>query len=411
MLLILAPEANWQEFCTFQCAWLMAPILTFVCILVLHEAAHAAVAWLVGFRVLHVEIGQGPAWRAWHLRSFVIVVRRWPTFGYVSAAWRGRAWLRCRNVAFLLAGPLMNIALAAAAIWLLGFAGDPAQRFLWLPSAAVTVFMAVTGLIPFTMRSPFVFQTDLAKVIGMLRVTAAELDARLAASPRMLCVHDSWMPLLRGDLATAEASLASAMVRDPANWELHATSAILRLSRGDAAGAMAAHEAMTTAQRQWAAGLLSAPGPRTRGEHVLLAKQVRREQVNRAFFLVHLGSPTAVAQARALAEAWYPGAVPNDGDGVATLRTRGLVRLHSGAIARGITDLRRALAVAEPYWLRALGMAYLAYGHALQGEVRAARKWARKARRLHPRNPLLPLRLRLVEEELAKVADRPPQVR
>lgn len=74
----------------------------------------------------------------------------------------------------------------------------------------------------------------------------------------------------------------------------------------------------------------------------------------------------------------------------AVLRTTGLVELHTGDVRVGMRLLQTSWRAAEPLWLRALCALYLALGHAMRGDHNAARRWLRKAKRLHPECVLLP---------------------
>ena len=76
--------------------------------------------------------------------------------------------------------------------------------------------------------------------------------------------------------------------------------------------------------------------------------------------------------------------------------------LRHGRVAEAMRALRAAVRGHEPHWLRALGMAHLAEAFVHARHWHEAARWARKARRLDPTGPLLPLFLRPVEAALAE---------
>ena len=82
----------------------------------------------------------------------------------------------------------------------------------------------------------------------------------------------------------------------------------------------------------------------------------------------------------------------------AAIRTHGLVQLRRGQLRHGMALLRKAWRMEEPIWLRALCASYIAYGHALRGDMQKAQRWLKRARHLHCSNPLLPVYERWVSE-------------
>lgn len=385
--------------------YLVAPAVTVAVIVVLHEAAHAIVGRLVGFRILSIELGKGPVWCAFWLGSALVTWSRWPDHGLVRVVASSGCLFRTRSILFFLAGPLANVAFAVG-IWSL--AGtlrettDPKMAFL-VPTVVIAWAMAVVGFLPVRMSRQPEYVADVVQVWRTLRTNAAAITAWLEAARRFAEHHDFWRAFLRGRVEEASQLAEAGIAAHPEDWAWPANGTLVAFVRGDTdrlvalqasfeAGAAAAVERMDRQSK----------GKPSRNEAALRRQIVTWPRVNRAFFLVHEGTPAALAEALRLTEGPATHGPTRSAEHVARSRTRGLVLLHMGKVGEGIRELRAAIASSEPYWLRALGAAYLAYGYALQGDERAARRYVRMSKRLHRESPLLPARLRLVDEALQR---------
>jgi len=392
-------------------AYALVPFATQLLLCVLHELAHVLAAMLVGFRVVEIDLGRGPAWFARWWGCACVTVRPWPVHGYVCSLYRGRRWLRTRLVAVALAGPLLNLLAAVAMQAVTSAVLDDGEyctargALLWATTLSCWV-LALAAFAPALVggRRGF-FSSDVQFAWLAARATAAQLAAGLAANAAQAAQHRFECAFHGGDLAAAEAELAARVAAngpDEASWS---DAALLALARGDAAAALAAHaraEAAAAATVSPAdASTLPAPARAARHEH---AQQLA---IVRVFFLVQRGDVAALADAQALAAAWPTGrrASVSTATRTAMLRTRGELLLAQGQPAAAVPSLRAAVRGHEPYWLRAIGMALLAQALLRAGgdaAVAEAVRWAARARRLDPHGPLLPRHLRSFEAAVAE---------
>lgn len=394
-------------------AYALVPFATQLVLCVLHELAHVLAAMLVGFRVVEIDLGRGPAWFARWWAGACVTLRPWPLHGYVRSLYRGRRWLRTRLAVVAMAGPLLNVLVAVAmqsATWAVLDDGEyftARGALLWATTLSCWM-LAFGAFAPALLggRRGF-WSLDVQFSWAAMRASQAELDEGLVANAVQAVQHRFERAFHGGDLAAAEAELATRVAAngpDEASWS---DAALLALARGDAAAAFAAHERAEAAARDAAptshgqAGAPSLAARAARHEHALQLAIVR------AFLLVQRGDVAALAEAQALAAAWPTGrraGVPT-ATRTAMLRTRGELLLAQGQPAAAVPLLRAAVRGHEPYWLRAIGMALLAQALLRAGgdaAVAEAGRWADRARRLDPHGPLLPRHLRPVEAALAE---------
>lgn len=394
-------------------AYALAPIGTQLLLCVLHELAHVLAAMLVGFRVVEIDLGRGPAWFARWWGGACVTLRPWPLHGYVRSLYRGRRWLRTRLAAVALAGPLWNVLAAVAMQVVTSAVLDDGEYFtargalLWATTLSCWV-LALGAFVPALVggRRGF-FSSDVQFAWLAARANDAQLDDGLAANLTQAAQHRFERAFHRGDLAVAEAELSARVAAngpDEASWS---DAALFALARGDATVAFAAHERAEAAAR--AAASVDQPDAAAPSLAARAARHEHAQQlaVARTFFLVQRGDPAALAEAQALAAAWPTGryrGVPT-ATRTAMLRTRGELLLAQGQPAAAVPLLRAAVRGHEPYWLRAIGMALLAQallGAGGASAVAEAVRWAARARQLDPHGPLLPRHRRLFEAALAE---------
>lgn len=122
------------QFCVF--AWLSAAINV-----VFHEVAHALVARLFRLHVMEVRMGSGKERFQWSIGKCRVHLGTYLFSGRVIAFPRTRRWLRCKMMAFVAAGPIVNgIFMWGCWRWLQRTAhnGDPE----WMVLAAIVLAVA-----------------------------------------------------------------------------------------------------------------------------------------------------------------------------------------------------------------------------------------------------------------------------
>lgn len=394
-------------------AYALVPFATQLLLCVLHELAHVLAAMLVGFRVVEIDLGRGPAWFARWWGGALVTVRPWPVHGYVCALYRGRRWLRPRLVAVALAGPLLNVLAAVAMQVVTSAVLDDGEYFtargalLWATTLSCWV-LALGAFVPAVVggRRGF-FSSDVQFAWLAARASEAQLAAGLVANAAQAAQHRFERAFHTGDLAAAEAELTARVAAngpDEASWS---DAALLALARGDASAAFAMHEQAEAAAREAAPASHGQSGAPSLAARAARHEHAQQLAIVRAFFLVQRGDVAALAEAQALAAGWPTGrraGVPT-ATRTAMLRTRGELLLAQGQPAAAVPLLRAAVRGHEPYWLRAIGMALLAQALLRAGGAAAvaeAGRWADRARRLDPHGPLLPRHLRPVEAALAE---------
>ncbi len=392
---------------------LLVPTVTIAVLLVVHEAGHALVGWLLRFHVTSIEIGAGPTWRAFWIGRTIVILNRRPSHGFVRLVWQHRRWLRTRMVCVFASGPVTNV---AAAVWMWSWGSGARTRanevdlaaFALFTAALVALALAIPALLPFRWGHKGEVRSDALQILDVMRFDAAAVDRIVASSARTLQHEDFWTDFLRGRLDDAAAHRCESTEDPWVRLAWQANFSLLAFVREGIAAAMVHQREAERLVAQIDALPVGGPDPASHSASVHHAH--RSLEVNRAFFLAHSPERADIDEAMALADRWQSKGVPATPLQVAQVRTRGLVLLHAGRVGAGIAESRRALQSCEPFWLRSLGLSYLAYGHALRADRVRARRFVRKARRLAPRNPLLAVRLRLIEAALEGASERAPAV-
>jgi hypothetical protein len=200
---------------------------------------------------------------------------------------------------------------------------------------------------------------------------------------------DAWRAFVRGEHARA-LSLFDEGVQNDDDRFLPGRSLYVWTVRGpEAAVAAIARE---RAELRRAARIERAGRPEREAHRARVRALHASLHINEAFFQVELGGPAALDRAlwcMHLARTRCP-MLP------AVHRTLGLVRLHRGEVERGLRDLERAWSGDESEWARCACACYLAFGHALRGDERAAESYLERAAAIDGSNILLaPYRARV----------------
>lgn len=400
-------------------AYALLPLATQFVLCFVHELAHVLASLLVGFRVVEIDLGRGPARFARWWGGACVTLRPWPLHGYVRSLYRGRRWLRTRLVAVALAGPLSNLLVALAMQMVTNRCLDDGEYFTARGAAlwAITLscwMLAVAAVTPALLggRAGW-WSVDVRFAWIAARASSAQLEDGLQANAVQAAEHRFAQAFHRGDLVVAERELAmrlAAAAPDASTW---CDAAWLHLARGEAAAAVAANEqAMQRGRAAIAAA--RANGPLPVAQRAAMLAQEQQFAIERAFFLSQRGDAAGRDEALALVASWPTERRRFAGPAewrAAMARVRGAVLLAAAQPAAAVPFLQVAVRGHEPYWLRALAMAQLALALARTGRPVEAQVWARRARRLDPHGPLLSHPLQQVDAALAEWRASPAAIR
>ncbi len=122
-----------------------------------HELAHAAVARLAGLRVLEVWIGRGTDVLTTRLFGFALRFKVVPAGGFAFLQHGTEDRVRLRYFLAILAGPLVNLLLAAAAYPLVDWHNWNFERGLCPGHAFVItqLFITVQNLLPYRLQTGY----------------------------------------------------------------------------------------------------------------------------------------------------------------------------------------------------------------------------------------------------------------
>lgn len=387
------------------CGYAAAPLLALWLGILLHELAHAAVARLVGARILQGFVGGGR-----HVLPVRLFGVRWqlrplPTHGAVWIHLRMRSCWRLRLIAVHLAGPLASTGVAAgfAAWWMAAPPPDAAvqAQFFWLAAqqAALTGAMGASVLAAFVAWLPLqmvvagaAVPSDVRSAWQLLSAGCERLAALAAAHQEQAAVAQAWLSFLDGRHEDALRQHRAVAASVPLGFEATFNEALFAWPVEGAVAALALVDRAEAGFAAWRRDQEQQLGQQAAPRDA--EKQLRRYArefgklllVQRAFLGAVSGRDDLLAEAGKASDEMLR-TFRRD---AAVLRTAGFVDLHRGRIAEGMRRLWQAWRSAEPVWLRALTALYLAFGHSLRDRHGEASRWLRKARRLHPECPLLP---------------------
>jgi tetratricopeptide (TPR) repeat protein len=366
---------------------LLAPLIA------AHEAGHALGAWLVGLRVFLVRIGEGRL-----LGSIRVGKVRWELRAFVAngATYQGYPTLRFFRLKFflvVLAGPLMNATVLAAALWwrplavLVGQIGhwSKAPGLLPLPVFVVgSLFLLLMSLVPHRFRAAgTVHASD-----GLQLLLAPFLSRAVRENTHALYFF------LEGGDCLSERRCADALrwyerglehyPHCPIN-RLGASCALIEMRRFDEADLRLADlRGRNELGRAFQALVEDAAATAVLGR--VIEARCRRPD--------DLGAPEADTSARLAAlfeegerrsqEALDAGSKLPPSVQWSLMGTYGSLLVERGRLDEGAVILRLALAEVEGASARAYCQCYLAVVAARQGRPEEARAALEKARRLCP---------------------------
>ena len=159
--------------------------------LVPHEFAHATVAKAVGYRVFRIILGSGKVWWRGTIFGFPVEARVFPFIGFAMATPRDPRGVRWRHFAFILAGPMANVALLSLAYLALRDRTMPQlmeQRFWgWQLFAAGNLGVIVCNLVPYRVATALgAVSSDGLVLLNLLFRWKKETAQQLHASTYMI---------------------------------------------------------------------------------------------------------------------------------------------------------------------------------------------------------------------------------
>jgi peptidase M50-like protein len=318
-----------------------------------HEAGHAVVARLLGLRVPLVSIGVGHRAASFRIRGSRVDLHVVPLSGFAVVGHAGPLGLRWRRSLTVAAGPMVNLALAAAG------------AALEVPFGFVQLNLLLFGIsvLPFKAQTPFGAQrTDGLALWWLPRATTAELDELVA------------------DSYAVEAAVAHQDRRYGDVWRW-ATDGLALQPGSPALAGMLGAALIGLGRHQEAVEHYAAQLERTdmQPEHRAMHEN------NLAWAALMSGDPGLLPAALAASDAahralgWMP----------CVNGTRGFALILAGDLWTGSKMVRSAMGRERDRRNRATMACELAIAAARAGEAREAATRRREARRLDPACPLL----------------------
>jgi hypothetical protein len=128
-------------------------VLFWIPLLALHEAGHAVVAALLGWRVGEVIIGMGRTLRSFRVGSAIVEVRLFPVEGFVRTVPTNLRLPHLKSALIYFAGPGVELLLAALILLLIGpnrllTRADDYVLIVWQSLAIAAAAQGVLNLIP-----------------------------------------------------------------------------------------------------------------------------------------------------------------------------------------------------------------------------------------------------------------------
>ncbi|MFT3880087.1 MAG: M50 family metallopeptidase [Gemmatales bacterium] len=128
-------------------------VLFWIPLLALHEAGHALVAWLLGWRVVMIVIGMGRVLGSFRIGTAQVEVRIAPVEGFVRCYPTNLFLPGLKNALIFLAGPGVELLLAWIILVVIGpdqllAPTDDYSIIFWQSLAAAATSQAVINLIP-----------------------------------------------------------------------------------------------------------------------------------------------------------------------------------------------------------------------------------------------------------------------
>jgi len=355
--------------------------LFLVLTIVPHELGHALMARLIGMRVFKIYLGSGRTMFSFKLLGFDSELRSLPTGGVVVAAHRSLEHLRVNQFAFILAGPAINVLLAAA-IWTflspgtlssihqLGHGFQPGLAFF-----CANLAVLLENLWP----------RDVATVFGRVPSDGKQLFQAFFLSREKRELHHAAGFIMEaavchqiGDCEVARRWVEEGLKLYPDNEALLNWHGVIGLDLGEYGKA-----------RDCFLELLN------RESRQPLMRPLMLNNIAYADALLGgedlLKEADAFSQEAMMAMSWMP----------AIRGTRGTVLVAMGSFDEGLALLRDSMSQATQTNHKAQNACLIAEAESLCGNLIAARNYLEEARKLDPRCSLLPRTEAIIQQALS----------
>jgi tetratricopeptide (TPR) repeat protein len=331
-----------------------------------HELGHAIVARLVGWRVFAVVVGIGKQLFKFRMFGILFSFHLLPVAGITQSAPTNSRWLRLKRFLLLLAGPMVNAAIAGVIFWIwsdawhdFGLMGlpRPARLCLW-----ANLWVVAANLWPYqskTLNLPSDGKQLLATFSRKKECVEELLVARYALDAMMR--RDEFK-----DSAGAIEWCNKGLALFPHNVALLNMTGVLCLD-----------EANYSRAREIFVQLLSRETKPNGTRYIILN--------NIAYADALIGTPELLPEADAYSQQAYAGApwVP------AIIGTRGTVLVAMGQPEAGIKMLKESFDKAWAARSKAENACHLAIAHARLDRLEEAGQYLKLARQLEPQCRLI----------------------
>ncbi|MFO1447050.1 MAG: hypothetical protein U1F61_02640 [Opitutaceae bacterium] len=355
----------WLEFALLGALGLIISYL----LIVVHEAGHVLVAYLVGIRIHAVTIGQWRRIIELRLATMIVTFRLIPGMGYVVPVPSVNSLSRIRATPFLLGGVAAELIVVVVA---LNSLPSPQQivhfpdGILAFSATAVIViggFHLLLSLLPCdTSVEGKVFQSDAKHLLNLW--TKAEEVARLRTF--LYELHEAEVLVGLREFGPAIEKLQSLSQRHPDRPSLVKHIGVLHEENGDD----------TSAESTWRRLLKDPDLPTTEAVEMLdllsclLLYRERRDLLQEA-------------------DGWSQKALQLAPAAITLKGTRGSVLVELGRYEDGIGLLLEVARRSECRVDRVVSSAYLAKAFSCNGNTAEAKRWMDRARSLNPTHPVV----------------------
>jgi hypothetical protein len=331
-------------------------------LIVLHELAHSAAAWLVGMRVFQIHIGAGKVLFTTRFLGIRWYLRQFPVSGATIISGPEATGQRWRRALVLLAGPGLHLILAVLALLLMVqarpfFTYQFLQILLW-----TNVFLLLTNLYPRKVAvATGAAGTDGWALVTLLKTPEKEIHNRRSA----YCLYETVDAVDRGDLVGARRAAEEGLRRDPDDTVMLNTM-----------GYVLVHLKQYALARD-----LFLRVQQTQDGKEEMFRNMGLNNVAFCDFMIN------DAGLKAEADAFSAEAHKNLPWEATIIGTRGTVLLWTGQYDEGIRLLQTAMVKAPERKNKALDACFIAWGEHMRGHPDESQKYLALARKLDPSSP------------------------